>query len=175
MSFLYALDELGTDGELSQTGATLVSPWIAQLNFIGGICAVGRGDLKLGQRHLREASSLDSRSTSTRMELALVSTKMGEFDPAEEQIEFVLIKTEDPCVIARALRLRGYIEIERGDLTDAYVSYTKSLDYEPGSQLARNELSVIYHTMESQGFKNLPPSEYVPPPKGQLLFTRCTN
>jgi hypothetical protein len=173
MSFLYALDELGTGGELIQTGATMVPLSIAELNFLGGFCAVDRGDLKLARGHLMEASSLDSRNTTFRMELAFVSVHMGEFEFAEEQIEFVHMNTEDPCTIARALRLQGYIEIERGDLTDAYESYTKSLDYEPGNQLARNELSVIYHTMESQGFENLPPSEYVPPPGGQLLTTMC--
>lgn len=173
LNFLFALDELGTNGELSRTGATLVPLSIARLNFLGGFCAIERQDWKTAQRHLIEASSLDLHDTGARMEWAYASIQMGKFEPAEDQIEFVLSKTEDPCTIARALRLRGYMQIERGALMDAHATYTKSLDYEPGSQLARSELSVIYHTMESQGFTELPPEEYVPPPT-QTITTVCT-
>jgi tetratricopeptide (TPR) repeat protein len=173
VSFLVALNELGTAGDLSRTGATLVSQSIAELNFIGGFCAVDRGDWKAAQRHLEEASSLDFRDTSARMELAYVRVHMGDFEPAEEQITFVLANTQEPCAIARALRMRGFIQFERGALTEAYATYTESLDYEPGSQLARSELSTIYQTMESQGFAEQPPPEYAPPPTQQFT-TQCT-
>jgi tetratricopeptide (TPR) repeat protein len=173
MSFLFALDGLGTGGVLSRTGATLVPPLIAELNFIGGFCAVERGDWKTAQRHFEGAISLISSDSSARLELAYVRTQLGEFESAEEQIEFVLTNSQDPCAIARALRSRGFIQFERGALIDAYATYTKSLDYEPGSQLARSELRAIYQTMESQGFTELPSPEYVPPPTQQLT-TRCT-
>jgi hypothetical protein len=173
MSFLHALDELGTGSELSRTGATLVPLSIANLNFIGGFCAIESGDWKAAQRHFEETISLDLSNPSARMELAHVWIQRGKFGPAEEQIEAVLATTQDPCVIAQALRKRGFIQFERGELTNAYATYTKSLDHEPGSQLARSELGALYQTMESQGFTDLPPPEYVPPPTGQLT-TQCT-
>jgi hypothetical protein len=173
MNFLYYLDELGTDGELSRTGATWVSPSIVDLLFIGGFCAIERADLKAAQRYFEEASSLDPYNASVRMELAHVWIQKSQFEPAEKQIEFVLATSEDPCIIAQALRKRGYIEFERGELSKAYATYTQSLDHEPGSELARSELGLLYQTMEAQGFENLPPPEYVPPP-GQQLTTQCT-
>ncbi len=173
MGFLDYLDELGTDGELSRTGATRVPPSIVDLFFIGGFCATERADLKAAQRYFEGASSLDPYNNSVRMELAHVWIQRSEFGPAEEQIEFVLATSQDPCMIAQALRKRGYIEFERGELSQAYATYAQSLDHEPGSELARSELGLLYQTMEAQRFEELPPPEYVPPP-GEQLTTQCT-
>ncbi len=173
VDFLYYLDELGTDGELSRTGATQVPLSIVDLLFIGGFCATERADLKAAQRYFEGASSLDPYNNRVRMELAHVWIQRSEFEPAEEQIEFVLATSQDPCMIAQALRKRGYIEFERGELSKSYATYTQSLDHEPGSELARSELSILYQTMEAQGFEELPPPEYAPPP-GQQLTTQCT-
>ncbi len=107
------------------------------------------------------------------MELAHIWIQRREFGPTEEQIEFVLANSQDPCEIAGALRKRGFIEFERGELSQAYATYTQSLDHEPGSELARRELGLLYETMEAQGFEELPPPEYVPPPSQQLT-TQCT-
>jgi hypothetical protein len=170
--FLYYLDALGTDGELSRTGATWVPPSIVDLLFVAGFCAIERVDLKAAQRYFEAASALDSYNASIRMELAHIRIQRREFGPAEEQIEFVLANSQDPCEIARALRKRGFIEFERGELSQAYATYTQSLDHEPGSELARRELGLLYETMEALGFEELPPPEYIPPPSQQLT-TQC--
>jgi hypothetical protein len=171
--FLDYLDKIGTGGELSRTGATWVPQSVVDLLFIGGFCAIERTELRSAQRYLEAASSLDPNNVSIRMELAHVWIQRREFTPAEEQIAFVLATSRDPCEIAQALRKRGYIEFERGQLIEAYATYTQSLDHEPGSELARRELGLLYATMEAQGFEELPPPEYVPPPSEQLT-TRCT-
>jgi len=173
VDFLYYLDGIGTNGDLSRTGATRVLPSIVDLLFLGGFCATERDDLKAAQHYFEEASSLDPYNTSVRMELAHVWIQRRKFEPAEEQIEFVLANSQDPCMIARALRARGFIEFERGDLIQAYTTYAESLDHEPGSELARSELSLIYQTMEARGFEDLPPPEYLPPPSQQMT-TQCT-
>jgi tetratricopeptide (TPR) repeat protein len=173
MGFLHYLDEIGTDGELSRSGATWVSPSIVDLLFVGGFCAIERTDLKSAQQYFEAASSLDPNNAMIRMELAHVWIQRSDFAPAEEQIEFVLATSQDPCVIAQALRKRGFIELERGELSQAYTTYTESLDHEPGSELARRELALLYQAMESQGFEELPPLEYIPPPSTQLT-TQCT-
>jgi len=116
---------------------------------------------------------LDPQDASSRMELAHVWIQRGEFGPAEEQIDVVLATAQDPCLIAQALRKRGFIEFERGELSQAYSTYTKSLDYEPGSELARRELGLLYETMKSQGLAELPSPEYIPP-RGPQLTTQCT-
>ncbi len=173
VEFLYYLDEIGTKGDLGRTGATQVPPSLVDLLFIGGYCATERVDLKAAQRYFEDASSLDPFNASVRLELAHVLIQKRKFEPAEEQIEIVLANSQDPCMIARALRKRGFIEFERGELIQAYTTYTESLDHEPGSELARSELSLIYQTMEAQGFEDLPPPEYVPPPSEQMT-TQCT-
>lgn len=166
MQFLGALDGLGTE-------VTWVPEPVAQLNFLAGFCAIESSDWEAAMRYLEGAVALAPHNYSVRLELVHVSILTREFGAADEQIEFVLANTQDPCLVAQALRKRGFIQFERGELAEAYATYTESLNHEPASQVAQNEIRSIQQIMEVDGFTNLPPPFFVAPPSNQLT-TQCT-
>jgi len=99
-----------------------------------------------------------------RLEFAHVLSQLRRFDETLDQVDAVLRLTEDPCVIARALRKRGYVQFERGELREAFKTFRKSQTYEPKSPVARNELQLLFGMMQDAG---LPPADFTPPPTTQ--------
>ena len=173
MQFLWALDGLGNEAEQTQGEVTWVPEPIAQLKFLAGFCAIERTDWDAARQYLDGAISLAPDNHSIRLELVHVAISTRDFGGAEEQIDVVLANTQDPCLVAQALRKRGYIQFERGELAEAHATYTESLNHEPGSEVAKNELMSIHQMMQARGYADLPPPFFIAPPSNQLT-TQCT-
>jgi len=173
VQFLDILGMIGKQEELGKSGATWVPTLAYQFSYVAGFCAIERKDLGAAQKHLRMAVSLFPLSAQARSELAHLYIQQRKFYLAMAEVEAVLAMTDDPCDVARSLRKIGFIQFEQGKLRDAHATYSKSLEYEPGSQVALSELRVLRKEMISAGWTNLPPEVYTPPTNRQLTTT-CT-
>ena len=157
-------------------GVTWVSPIPADLYFMAGFCAVERQDLAGATRALGESVRLNPLAPAARLELSHVLVIQKKFDEADRQIDGVLATTTDRCELARAWRRRGYILVERGRLEEAYTAYQKSLEHDPGSKLAVDEMVFIVRELEKLGgpqgraFK-----PYQPPGTAQQVVTECAR
>jgi tetratricopeptide (TPR) repeat protein len=157
-------------------GVTWVSPAAADLYFVAGFCAVERQDLAAATRALGESVRLAPLAPAARLELSHVLVTEKKFDEADQQIDGVLATTNDRCELARAWRRRGYILVERGRLEEAYAAYQKSLQHDPVSRLALDEMVFIVRELQARGgaqggaFK-----PYQPPQSGpNQVVTECT-
>lgn len=173
IELLYLLDLVGPDSDLHRTGVTLVPSRVAGHAFLAGFCAIEAGDYQSAERFLETAVSLRPGDPGLRLELAHAQTFRRKFDAVLDQVTRVLHTSDDPCIIARALRRRGYIEFEQGELRKAFATYRKSQEYEPQSPIARNELAALRQAMAEAGWQDLPPDTFTPPPTTQSA-TRCT-
>jgi tetratricopeptide (TPR) repeat protein len=174
--FARAVDWARGQPQFRTRGVTWVSPAAGDLHFLRGFCAVDRHDYAAATRALTESIRLDPLSPGSRLELAHVMVRDRRFDDADRQIDGVLATNQDRCVLGRAYRQRGYILVERGRLEEAYAAYQKSLDHEPGSQLALREMVFIAGEIQRQGgpaaraFK-----PYQPPATPNQVVTECED
>ncbi|MDR2216367.1 MAG: hypothetical protein LBE59_11090 [Nevskiaceae bacterium] len=147
-------------------GATWVSPKPAVLAYTSGYCSVELGDLASALDKLRAAVELYPTSMTSRMELVTVLNQLQRFDESEQIIDESLGMTNNRCDLARIYRRRGYMRIDQGRLPEARADYVKSLEFEPGHQVALSELLVIDQELEKAGA--LKPGEaYKAPPPGE--------
>jgi hypothetical protein len=149
--FAHLVDWARTQPEYRRRGVTWVSPAPADLYFLAGFCAVERKDLAAATRALGESVRLAPLAPAARLELANVLVTQKKLDDADQQIDGVLATTADRCELARAWRARGYILVERGRLEEAYTAYQKSLEHDPGSRLAVDEMVFITRELQRLG------------------------
>jgi hypothetical protein len=162
--------------EYRRRGVTWVSPAAADLYFTAGFCAVERQDLATATRALGESVRLNPLAPAARLELTHVLVTQKKFDEADQQIDGVLATTTDRCELGRAWRHRGYILVERGRLEEGYTAYQKSLEHDPASRLAVDEMVFIVRELQrlggSQGRAFKP---YQPPAGPKQVVTECAE
>jgi tetratricopeptide (TPR) repeat protein len=162
--------------QYQQRGVTWILPAAADLHFLVGFCAVERQDLAEATRALGESVRLAPLAPGARLELAHVLVEQKKFDEADRQIDGVLATTRERCELGRAWRRRGYILVERGRLEEAYAAYQKSLEQDPASRVALDEMVFIARELQRLGgsgaraFKPYQPPAAAP----RQVVTECT-
>ena len=129
-----------------------------------------------------EGQRLDPGHPMFHLEKAQAYYQMGAFDKALSEYE--MVKGVGPRVsegrYAAALRGRGIVHIETGDLDSAEALLKESLEYDPGNNIALHELGYIDHlrkgrhtgqsTMVEDGDGTLRPEYKEKPKKRKYLF-----
>jgi tetratricopeptide (TPR) repeat protein len=157
-----------------ERGITWVSPRAANTSFIVGFCEVDRKRYAESIGPLETAVALSPRYPSWRLELAKSLTMVKRFDEADQMIESVIASSAtDSCRLGVAWRSRGYLLFDRGELRESYEAYRKSLEYDPGSSIARSELELLRQELARmpEGEEALP--DYEPPALGNQVVKQC--
>jgi len=151
-------------------GIAWVSPRPALLSYFAGFCAVEAGDLESAERWLRSATTMLPFEHDVRQELIHVLVGTGRLDAADAEVDGILAAADadDNCTLARAWRRRGYIRFEQQRWDEARAAYERSLDYQPGNELALTELELI---SEQIG----PSNPLSPAPTTQTFVTECNS
>jgi hypothetical protein len=97
--------------------------------------------------------------------------QLGGLQDALAQADHVIAKTEDGCAVAAGWRRRGYILFDLADLPGARTAYQKSLEIEPGSDIALSELATIDRALAAAKTKASP--GFIPPPAEPMKVTHC--
>ncbi len=161
---------------LKRRGVTLVSPKVGLLFFVAGFCAAEARHPDEAERHLRRAVAMDPTNVDFRGELSFALIGLKRLDDAEREVDAGLSLANSDCNRAFFWRKRGYILIDRGNLADAYRAYAESLKFDPISDIARKEMSLIVSQIRQKGgydAKTL--KNYEPPPSGQITVKECPN
>lgn len=170
--FANLLNMLKSVSIYQERGATWVDANVVPLVFNAGFCAIELKQFALAVRYLKAGVEAAPFAFGMRLELAHAMSAIGQNDQALAQVDAVLRTADGACTLARALRKKGFILIDQGDLQLAHAAYVESLKHEPGNRIALSELKVI----EDQA--NAPYSAnkigaYTPPPQGEQVTTTC--
>lgn len=155
-------------------GVVWVSPKAYSITFHTGFCAVDLQDYRAAIPILRAAISLAPNLTGPRSELvqALAMTKQSE--AALEEVETLIQLSEGKCAAGIAWRKRGYVLFELGRLKEAYQAYQKSLEFDPQSKIAYDEMLLLARELLRTGqITSGEQGRYTPPPAGPQVTTRC--
>ncbi len=155
-------------------GVVWVHPGLALLHFQAGFCAVSRGENERAVGPLRTSTELNPFGATAHGELSHALIKLDRLSEALDHLGQGLNATEDPCVLAYLLRMRGFIYIEKGELSLARVSYLQSLDLAPDHEGARSQLEFIRVNLERSGLP-LDTRDVAPikPMRGPTKTTLC--
>jgi hypothetical protein len=137
--------------EVRARGVTWVVPAVADLHFLAGFCANDRQDWTEAIRLLHKTATLKPLDPKLRGELVHALTSLRQFDEADREIEAALALRPGRCTEARLLRSRGYALVERRKVVEAYRTYVRSLELDPTSDLARQELKLIVGMLQTAG------------------------
>lgn len=138
--------------------------------FLLGFIAIQQGELADAMPMLRSAFELDPSSPEPLIELAAMLSGQGQYDLSNTIYESALTcrPAHPPWITARVLRGRGFNEIELGDLTAARALFEESLDYDPTSPVAGQELEYI-DSLE-RGGETVTPNIMVTGPNGDISY-----
>jgi hypothetical protein len=171
---LPTLAKLSRDSRARRDGVVLVSPMALEVVFDAGFCAVDRGDWAAAEKLLRHAVALSPAAANVRGELVQTLIMQKRPDDADAELDVALEFADSDCQRAMLWRKRGYILFDRGKLVDSYRAYARSLDFDPGNELARSEMGLIVATLRRAGTydqKVLAP--LVAPASGKMRVTNC--
>jgi tetratricopeptide (TPR) repeat protein len=171
---LPSLTLLAADQRARRDGIVFVAPAVVEILFDAGFCAVDRADWPAAERMLRRAVELSPANANVRGELVQTLIMEKRPDDADRELDVALSFADSPCETARLWRKRGYILFDRGKLVDSYRAYTRSLDFDPQSELARSEMGLIVATLRRAGSydeKVLAP--LIAPAGGTLRVSNC--
>ena len=169
--FLASLAVLRASGTTPGRGVIWVSEKAADLSYLVGFCEMDRNERIAALDPLQTAVRLKPLSLTWRLELAAALIAAKRFDDAERQIQAVIARSEDRCLLGSAWRKKGFLEIERGLLEQADLSYRKSLEYEPGNAVALQELEIVLEQRMQGGAG--PAAPYTPPPSPPPTQSAC--
>ncbi len=147
---------------------------VADLHILAGFCAIEASRHAQAEKYLATAIALTPVEVYARQEFTHSLINKKKFQRALEQINITLRLADHPCDIAAALRKRGFIEIEQGELKTALATYRESQQYEPYSPIADQELELLYQLLKEQGETDLSSANYQAPPSSQTTTT-CSN
>jgi tetratricopeptide (TPR) repeat protein len=176
---LPSLRELGAVPHARRDGVIFVSSQVLEVMFDAGFCEVDRGAWADAETLLREAVAVSPASTGTRSELVEALIMQQKLDEADAELERAIATSDSVCQTAILWRKRGYILFDRRKLVDSYHAYAKSLELDPRSELARNEMQLIVKLLHQTGTfddKQLgqalgPPGELIVP--GKMSVANC--
>jgi hypothetical protein len=176
---LPSLRELAPLPRARRDGVVLVSSRVAELMFEAGFCEVDRNAPANAEQVLRAAVAVSPASTKTRGELVQALIMQQKLDAADVELERAIATSNSACESAILWRKRGYILFDRRKLVDSYRAYAKSLELDPQSEIARNEMQLIVKLLHQAGTydeKQLgqalgPPGDRIVP--GKLTVTSC--
>jgi hypothetical protein len=72
-------------------------------------------------------------------------------DAADAELERAIATSDSVCQTAILWRKRGYILFDRHKLVDSYRAYARSLELDPKSEIARNEMQLIVKLLRQTG------------------------
>ena len=169
-AFLKTLMRVHTMQPFATQGVTWVSTRVAELHFVGGFCAADEQRWADAERLLLRAASLAPLDAAAPGELAGIYARTGRLDEASVLLTATMPLATSDCERARLLRAQGYVSVERGKLLDAYYTYTRSLELDPGSPVGRREREYVKTALRSRGGPDAgkgraqPPDRNKPPP-----------
>jgi tetratricopeptide (TPR) repeat protein len=160
---------------LAQRGVTLVSPKVGLLFFVAGFCAAEARRPDQAERYMRRAVAVDPTNVDFRGELSFALIGLKRLDDAEREVDVGLSLASTDCDRAFFWRKRGYILIDRGNLAEAYRAYAESLKFDPISEIARKEMSLIVGQIRQKGgYDARTLKDYTPPPASdQMSVKQC--
>ena len=162
------------DERARREGVELVSPKIAGALFVAGFCAFEGGAFGVGEHLLRRAVKLSPGDAGLRAELAQTLIQEKKLDEADAEVDAALESTDSPCQLGLLWRKRGYILFDRGRLADSFNAYARSLEFDPGNDLAAKEMETIVNELRRTGnFKGAALKRYTPPPAGKTIVSKC--
>jgi len=162
------------DDRARREGVEFVPAKVAGVFFVAGFCAFERGDFGAGEQWLRRAVRLSPGHAGFRAELAQTLIREKKLDEADAEVDAALEFTDSPCELGLLWRKRGYILFDRGRLADSFNAYARSLDFDPGSELAKKEMETIVSELRRTGnFNGAPLEAYTPPPPGSTAVIKC--
>jgi tetratricopeptide (TPR) repeat protein len=167
-SFVRLLAASRVDSRHRTRGATWVSSRPYWMLFIAGFCANEQQDYAAAERWLESAVALSPSKPDARNELTHSLVFQGKFDRADAILDAILGSSQDRCELGYAWRRRGYIRFEQRRLDESRAAYLRSLEYDPGSAIARSELELLRRTIQQEGGN---PDWYVPPASFQGVTT----
>jgi hypothetical protein len=176
---LPSLRELGAEPRARREGVVFVSPRVLQVMFDAGFCAVDRNEWADAETLLREAVAVSPASTGTRGELVQTLIMEKKLDAADVELDRALATSDSVCQSAILWRKRGYILFDRRKMVESYRAYAKSLEFDPQSEIAHNEMQLIVKLLHQTGTydeKQLgealgPPGERIIP--GKMTVSKC--
>jgi tetratricopeptide (TPR) repeat protein len=151
-------------------GVVFVSPRVSELIRTAGFCAIETHDLEAAERFIKQLIAIDPTDERAAGELAHVYVSEKRWDAALAQIEHALKTTVDPCNQAILWRKKGYVFTEQRSLTEARRAYLRSLELDPGNDLAVNELRLLGRLAGNSGGSEPPTSM---PPSTSSTTSGC--
>jgi tetratricopeptide (TPR) repeat protein len=162
------------DPRARRDGIVLASPRVINAAFVAGFCAVDNGALADAERHLRRAVALAPGNANVRGELVQTLIMEKKLDDADAQLDVALEAANSACHSGVLWRKRGFILFDRGKLVESYKAYARSLEFDPGSAIARKEMQLITSTLRAAGrYDEKALESFKPPPPGELTVTDC--
>ena len=157
-------------------GVVWVSPKAYSINYYAGFCAVDLNDNRAAIPMLQAAVALSPLASTPRAELAQALTATKQHAAAMAEVERMLKLPMGKCAQGVAWRKRGFIFFEMGKLKQAYEAYQKSLELDPQSRIAHDELVLLARELLRSGqLTSGEKQRYSPPPVGPQTVTRCTD
>lgn len=153
-------------------GLRLVPISISMLLYYQGFCAIEANDFTLAESALRMGAELAPYDARIRLELAHVFVQQKNLPEAMAEIEAGLTYAQGKCQTALAWRKKGFVLFEEGKLADAYRAYQKSLDFDPASKVAVDEMLLLARNMSKSGGMPSDLKAFQPPPS-TTLRTDC--
>jgi hypothetical protein len=157
-------------------GVVWVSRKAYSITFFTGYCAVDQQDHRAAIPILRAAVSLVPLSPEPRSELVQALAQTKQLAAAMDEVDRLLQLPMGKCYRGIAWRKRGFLLFELGKLKEAYAAYQKSLEFDPGSKIAFDEMTLLARELLRTGqITSGEKGRYTPPPAGPQVTTRCTD
>jgi len=172
MSFASALNTVTTDDAYLARGVTWVSWRVGHLAYLEGFCAMEAKDWPRAVDFLIRAVSLTPSDLRPRLELGMALASVKRYEEALAQDRAVIEHTTDGCITATALRHEGFTYFDMGLLESARLAYEKSLEFDPQSPLAAQELESIAAARARRHAAPKEAAAFVPPPSTATI-TKC--
>jgi tetratricopeptide (TPR) repeat protein len=159
----------------SERGAIWVAPRVFTVHYVAGFCAVAGKRWADAEKALLKAAALVPADPVSRSELAHTYGLTGRHDQGDTLLNEALPLATNKCERARILRGQGFILVERRKLVEAYQVYAKSLELDPGSDVARREMEFIASELRRSGGASPTGTETFPPAGIRTSVTSCPS
>jgi hypothetical protein len=159
----------------SERGAIWVEPRVFTVHYVAGFCAVAGKRWADAEKALLKAAALVPTDPVSRSELAHAYGLTGRHDQGDTLLNEALPLATNNCERARILRGQGFILVERRKLVEAYQVYAKSLELDPGSDVARKEMAFIVSELRRSGGASPSGTETFLPAEIRTSVTSCPS